>query len=37
MAEKKFSVTLKEIIDEFHLETIHLLWTLQSSLLSRLR
>ena len=24
MAEKKFSVTLKEIIDEFHLETIHL-------------
>ena len=24
MAEKRFSVTLKEIIDEFHLETIHL-------------
>lgn len=24
MAEKKFSVTLKEIIDEFHLESIHL-------------
>ena len=24
MAEKKYSVTLKEIIDEFHLETIYL-------------